>query len=365
MIKLEKTEVVGWEAAIRGMRNPMNSWDKSDSWIGEYYPDKDSYEHNHLYLGDNDNDLMMKLAKSGTDHRKFMRMIVVYVDITAPLYWWKEFDTYKVGTVANSCSTMHKIADKEFTLEDFSCEHLMDSDPDWDGDKVILGNCFDNAIEVSAKNILEYTIEMLNYYRKRYLETKNKRYWWQMIQLLPSSYNQKRTVMLNYEVLANIYKSRKNHKLDEWRELCKWIESLPYSEIITGSVERSLDKISEDLRTGKITLNEARKRMGLSEVQSDTEFLRKNFNVPDETKEIINLDELREQVIQASFKVKKEETSTNLTEDIFEMFEASTGITEEMVIDYRPCTKFYCGVDVRNAIVVELRDKSQLIYIPK
>ena len=233
MLKIENTEVIGLEAAIRGMRNPMNSWEKSDS----LFYDEDGNlcrmgQGKNLSLdeiGDGDYALMMKLRNSGTDHRKFMRMITVYVDITAPLYWWKEFDTYKVGTVVNSCSTMHKIAEKEFTLEDFSCEHLIDD----------INKCWDTNIEAgplccsTPLNILEDIVFALNRYRKKYLETKNKKYWWQMIQLLPSSYNQKRTVMLNYEVLANIYKSRKNHKLDEWVEFCKWIETLPYSELIT------------------------------------------------------------------------------------------------------------------------------------
>ena len=235
-IKFENTEVVGWEAAIRGMRNPMNSWGKSDSGFcdthGPAHCSECEWTHNgcqaceadistRYIIGPNDHDLMMKLAKAGTDHRKFMRMITVYADITAPLYWWKEFDTYKVGTVANSCSTMHKIHEKEFTLEDFSCEHLMNFKEK-------------GKLMFSPRSILQATIDELNDCREVYLETKDKNYWWQMIQLLPSSYNQKRTVMLNYEVLANIYKSRKHHKLDEWRELCKWIETLPYSELIIG-----------------------------------------------------------------------------------------------------------------------------------
>ena len=243
MIKFENTEVLGWEHAIRGMRNPMNSWEKSDSGWDEIYHstvDKDkflmvqddgAYEY---YLGPNDQDLMKRLRNAGTDHRKFMRMITVYVDITAPLYWWKEFDTYKVGTVANSCSTMHKIAAKKFTLEDFSCEHLNDDCVACD---VVFG---DHSDDLTSLDILKYTIEGLNYWRRRYLATKNKDDWWQMIQLLPSSYNQRRTIMLNYEVLANIYKSRKGHKLDEWRELCDWIEELPYSELITGKCEEDL-----------------------------------------------------------------------------------------------------------------------------
>lgn len=207
MLKIEKTEVYGWEAAIRGMRNPMNSWDKSDSGLAV-----DEYMYEYFEIGDNDYSLMMKLRKAGSDHRKFMRMIVVSFDITAPLYFLKEFDTYKVSTVANSCSTMHKIHEKEFTLDDFSHEHLY----------------------LDSKEMLEKIIKGLNAYRDDYLREKDKDYWWQMIQLLPSSYNQKRTVMLNYEVLANMYKSRKNHKLDEWHTFCKWVEELPYSELITG-----------------------------------------------------------------------------------------------------------------------------------
>lgn len=240
MIKLENTEVMGWEAAIRGMRNPMNSWEQSDSGWDEsiYHNDKDyltvmSEDFSDYEVGPNDRDLMRRLRNAGTDHRKFMRMITVYVDITAPLYWWKEFDTYKVGTVANSCSTMHKIADKEFVLEDFSCEHLIDyelySCDEIDG-PVINGA---PHIGCGGLQLINLTINVLNYYRDKYLETKDKKYWWQMIQLLPSSYNQRRTVMLNYEVLANMY-TRKNHKLDEWHNFCDWVKSLPYSELITG-----------------------------------------------------------------------------------------------------------------------------------
>ena len=224
MLKIENFEVLGWEHAIRGMRNPMNSWEKSDSFLCREIEDDTCPEdcsfigkcpvygtEDFFVLGGNDYALMKNLRNAGTDHRKFMRMITVYLDITAPLYWWKEFDTYKVGTVANSCSTMHKIHAKEFTLEDFSCEKLYDP----------LGD-------------LRPIVDRLNVYRERYLKTKDKNDWWQMIQLLPTSYNQKRTVMLNYEVLANIYKSRRNHKLDEWHTLCDWIEELPYSELITG-----------------------------------------------------------------------------------------------------------------------------------
>jgi hypothetical protein len=198
MIKFDNIGVSGFKAAIRGMRNPLNSWDKIDS---DFKTDT---------LGENDYKLAMKLAKAGTDHRKFMRMINVTVDITAPLYWWKEFDTYKVGTVCNSTSTMHKIHAKEFTLDDFSCEHL----------------------NMASNTYMDTILYGLNKNRELFLETKNKEYWWQMIQLLPSSYNQRRTIQLNYEVLANIYKSRKNHKLDEWRDFCIWIKSLPYSEFI-------------------------------------------------------------------------------------------------------------------------------------
>ena len=232
MLKIENTEVVGWEHAIRGMRNPMNSWEKSDSEFTAFDLTDEHRSHDEFirYLrgedlwrafsvGPNDLDLMTRLRNAGTDHRKFMRMIAVYVDIKAPLYWWKEFDTYKVGTVANSCSTMHKIAEKEFTLEDFSHEHLI----------------------VAGLNSLKRTIDDLNSAREGYLDERikqnpewRKEVWWQMIQLLPSSYNQRRTVMLNYEALANIYKSRRNHKLDEWHTFCDWIEGLPYSELITG-----------------------------------------------------------------------------------------------------------------------------------
>ena len=259
MLKLENTEVLGWEHAIRGMRNPMNSWEKSDSgWDVIYHSpvdkskfllvkDDDEYEY---FVGPNDQKLMMNLRSAGTDHRKFMRMITVYVDLTAPLYWWKEFDTYKVGTVANSCSTMHKIAEKEFTLEDFSHEHLIDYDlyACDESECMVLQDA--PHIRCGGLQQLNLTINVLNFYRQKYLETKSKpmknetarqdlmkKYWWQMIQLLPSSYNQRRTVMLNYEVLANIYKSRRNHKLDEWHTFCDWIEGLPYAELITGVSE--------------------------------------------------------------------------------------------------------------------------------
>ena len=246
MIKLENYEVMGWEAAIRGMRNPMNSWEKSDSeYQCPYYRSKErtcSGCKENICVGHNDQDLMKRLRNAGTDHRKFMRMITVYVDITAPLYWWKEFDTYKVGTVANSCSTMHKIAAKEFTLEDFSHEYL---DDEFECVKNPCVDYYEGDFKTSIGILLD-TIEALNWWRKQYIHQKEigagqdrlKWCWWQMIQLLPSSYNQKRTVMLNYEVLANIYKSRKNHKLDEWKDLCKWVESLPFSELITGESDK-------------------------------------------------------------------------------------------------------------------------------
>lgn len=226
MIKFENTDIHGWEAAIRGMRNPMNSWEKSDSEFVEVFDDilnLKSYALKSVNIGENDLELMKSLSKNGSVHAKYRRMITVYVDITAPLYWWKEFDTYKVGTVANSCSTMHKIADKEFTLEDFSHEHIEKE-----------GEIREKTVTIPYIHALEYVISFLNDARADYIKTKDKKYWWQMIQLLPSSYNQKRTVMMNYEVLSNIYHSRKDHKLDEWRELCKWIKELPYSEIITG-----------------------------------------------------------------------------------------------------------------------------------
>lgn len=252
MLKIENTEVMGWEHAIRGMRNPKNSWEKSDSGYCDAIGDKfgDVIKPENYRLGPNDFDLMSRLRNAGTDHRKFMRMITVYLDITAPLYWWKEFDTYKVGTVANSCSTMHKIADKEFTLDDFSYEHL-NCEPyhrDWIESATVDEDITSpHKVWMTPLDILRCTIEMLNAYRESYLETKDKQDWWQMIQLLPSSYNQKRTVMLNYEVLANIYKSRRNHKLDEWHTFCDWIESLPYSELITGE-KKDGQLLSENLK---------------------------------------------------------------------------------------------------------------------
>lgn len=214
MINIMNTQVMGFEGAIRGMRNPMNSWDKNDSWMNFPY---------EFSLGENDKILAKKLVKAGSDHRKFMRMIHVQTDVLAPLYWWKEFDTYKVGTVANSCSTMHTIHKREFTLDDFSHEHLMDS----------------------SLCVLEDVVERLNFWRIKFIEQKNadtrndeclsaKECWWQMIQLLPSSYNQMRTIDLNYEVLFKIYHARKNHKLNEWREFCDWIETLPYAKEFLG-----------------------------------------------------------------------------------------------------------------------------------
>lgn len=247
MIKIENTEVMGWDAAIRGCRNPKNSWKRSDSIpckiLKELTDENYSYRcagcrneyvgrPNCIVIGPNDLKLMTTLRNAGTDHRKFMRMITVYMDVTAPLYWWKEMDQYRVGQTTNSCSTMHKIADKEFDVNDFSHEHIEE----------LTGDEYNTSYDLLLR-----TVDILNYYRQKYLETKikpmkeeakraplMKTYWWQMIQLLPTSYNQRRTVMLNYEVLANIYKSRRNHKLDEWHTFCDWIESLPYSELITG-----------------------------------------------------------------------------------------------------------------------------------
>lgn len=265
MIKFENTEVLGWEHAIRGMRNPMNSWEKSDSYFqfGQVlckdcaYTDKNPCGQNCLYVGPNDQDLMQRLRHSGTDHRKFMRMITVYVDITAPLYWWKEFDTYKVGTVANSCSTMHKIHAKEFDISDFSIEHLE-----------TISRFGEDGEPHQPYMVMKSVINCLNACRESYLKTEDKTDWWQMIQLLPSSYDQKRTVMMNYEVLANIYKNRKNHKLDEWAAhsssipdspsqalyskdlpfgFCDWIKTLPYSELITGEHFLTRDEIMEKL----------------------------------------------------------------------------------------------------------------------
>lgn len=249
MIRIENTGVYGFEAAIRGMRNPMNSWNQSDSHVcacAEDCPmvlnddepakecDPDKY---NFCVGEKDFCLMKKLAAAGPDHGKFLRMIIVMLDITAPLYWWKEFDTYKVGTVANSCSTMHKIADKEFILDDFSCEHLLSFTSEGDERKipfVDVSPYTENNIMFSPTGVLEcIIIPILNRCRDRFLETKDKKYWWQMIQLLPSSYNQRRTVQLNYAVLKNIYHARKGHKLDEWRDFCQWMEALPYSELIT------------------------------------------------------------------------------------------------------------------------------------
>ena len=234
MISFENTEVMNLKGAIRGMRNPLNSWEKSDSVFRYGNCNNDCPDCKGctvlkgmcFKLGENDLDLARRLIAAGSDHRKFLRQIFVSVDIAAPLYWWKEFDTYKVGTVVNSCSTMHKIAAKEFTLDDFSHDHLITVE-DYPYSSI-------TKDKLDGDGLLCLTINVLNFWRKKYIKTKDKKYWWQMIQLLPSSYNQKRTVMLNYEVLAGIYPMRKNHKLDEWVEFCKWIETLPYSEIIVG-----------------------------------------------------------------------------------------------------------------------------------
>ena len=247
MIKLENTEVMGWEHAIRGMRNPMNSWEKSDSKechiLNEITDKNKSYRcegcknefvsrPNCVAIGPNDHSLMTRLRNAGTDHRKFMRMITVYVDIIAPLYWWSEYDTYKVGTVANSCSKMHKLLYKPFEMNDFSFDHL----PGYKNDKYKYAETV-NIFEVIARPIVDTLNELRDSWLMCEDESSKKTIWYSVLQLLPSSYNQKRTVMLNYEVLANIYKSRKNHKLDEWIEFCKWIESLPYSELITGGIK--------------------------------------------------------------------------------------------------------------------------------
>ena len=237
MLKIEKTEIYGWAAAVRGMRNPLNSWERSDSFG---YWNTGTRRH-EFEVGENDLALMKKLVKAGKDHRKFMRMIVVSMDVIAPLYWWKQYDTYKVGTVGDSCSTMHKIAEKEFTIDDFSHEHL--TDDYGEEDELVYYN---GEYANTAKEVLEFTIGALNHYRELYLLAKTKpmkeeakraglvkRYWWQMIQLLPSNYNQRRTEQLNYEVLRNMYHARKNHKLDCWHTFCDWVENLPYSELIT------------------------------------------------------------------------------------------------------------------------------------
>lgn len=260
MIKLENVVLASpeqMEFIIQGMRNPMNSWEKSDTCFSDVpcvdcydgqrgLCNKTSFFRKDEKLGHNDHSLMQRLSDAGTEHRKYMRMMPVYVRITAPLYWWKEFDTYKIGTVANSCSTMHKIAEKEFTLEDFSTEHLFSKGAATINDD---NKCFEDesCAELGFDHLgaLLGVIKSLNFAREDYLKHKNKNDWWQMIQLLPSSYNQTRNVMLNYEVLANIYRQRKNHKLDEWREVCKWIETLPYSELITVD---SREAIKEELR---------------------------------------------------------------------------------------------------------------------
>ena len=220
MIKIENIDVYGWDAAIRGARNPMNSWDRMDT----------CYNNGEFEIGENDYKLLKNLTIAGPEHRKWNRMVTVRMDITAPLYWWKEYDTYKVGTVANSCSTMHKIQAKEFELDDFSRDHLYEEENGWIEDEYGYKWC-------CAPTCLETTINTLNAYRYQYNKTKDKKYWWQMIQLLPSSYNQKRTVHLNYEVLGTMYHQRRHHKLDEWVEFCNTIKRLPYSEFITREFE--------------------------------------------------------------------------------------------------------------------------------
>lgn len=228
MIKFEHPEVWGWEHAIRGMRNPMNSWERSDTNFLDYYF---TGTEEAPSIGQNDYDLMARLIKGGQPHRKFLRQIFVSVDITAPLYWWKEFDTYKVGTTANSCSTMHKIAAKEFEIDDFSHEHLT-------GETHSLWvNADGKDFMCSAWDFCQITCDVLNHYRKLYLETKDKKWWWQIIQLLPSSYNQKRTVTMTYENLLNMLEYRRGHKLDEWRQFCEWIFTLPNSHILREGVK--------------------------------------------------------------------------------------------------------------------------------
>ena len=229
MIKVENIEVYGWEAAIRGMRNPLNSWHKSDSYYGLKNPNVSEIYPPYI-VGKNDLDLKNRLYKAGTEHRKYLRMITVTMDITAPLYWWKEFDTYKVGTVANSCSTMHKIHAKEFELDDFSCEHL-----DSESKFILAHDCTDELdCYVTSKSLLGVICGILNQYRTRFIETKEKKYWWQMIQLLPSSYNQRRTVQMSYENVMAMIKQRENHKLDEWVEFVGILKDLPYVREITG-----------------------------------------------------------------------------------------------------------------------------------
>lgn len=314
MLKIEETEVVGWKAAIRGMRNPMNSWEQSDSGVcathgpahcsdciySDCQADPAGIETNYI-IGPNDHGLMEKLRNAGTDHRKFMRMMIVYLDITAPLYWWKEFDTYKVGTVANSCSTMHKIAAKKFELDDFSTEHILSlSDNEFEF-PIICG------VAMTSMGVFSCILDALNFYRKKYLETKDKTYWWQMIQLLPSSYNQKRTVMLSYEVLANMYKSRKNHKLDEWHTFCDWIESLPYSKLITGGA---------DYLNKKLTIPAS------DEIIADTLRKLKNMDAasPDKSKAI--LLEFYEKMKDASSGLKKDFVEAKALRDHFDKLTA-------------------------------------------
>ena len=276
MIKIENVEICGWEPTIRGMRNPLNSWAKSDSHFqfGQVFckdcvnTDKNPCGQNCVDVGPNDKGLMERLAKGGPAHAKYRRFITVYLDILAPLYWWKEFETYKVGTDSNSCSTMHKIADKEFTLDDFSHEHLVDQE-----DTYIYSETCEEFI--GSKETLMVIVNMLNEARRMYLETKDKKYWWQMIQLLPSSYNQRRTIKLNYETLYRIYHDRKGHKLDEWNEFCAWIESLPLSEVITGPSIKDISIANE-------IMEEAMRRIV-------DKFARENLLTEDELKKILGV----------------------------------------------------------------------------
>lgn len=261
MIKIEKTTCYGFEEAIRGMRNPKNSWDRSDSYKTHIEnPDTLNTADFAYFVGENDHKLMMSLAKGGAVHAKYRRYIDVYVDVTAPLYWWKEFDTYRTAFAPNpfdiemnSCSTMHKIPEKEFTLDDFSSDYLISADigSNIEACSTWINNADGSEHLFTPAYILKLTIDILNANRRAYLDTKEKKYWWQMIQLLPTSYNQKRTLKLNYETLANMYEYRQNHKLDEWREFCSWIDSLPYSEIITGKEE---SEASDECAACKINL---------------------------------------------------------------------------------------------------------------
>lgn len=301
MIKIENVEICGWEPAIRGMRNPLNSWAKSDSEWTYVTPENEKkytlveeFDDSEFWVGPNDKDLMERLAKGGPAHAKYRRFITVYLDILAPLYWWKEFETYKVGTDSNSCSTMHKLTDKEFTLEDFSTDHLIDYERYSCNEKEALVLECAPHIYCGGVQHMHLTINVLNFYRNQYLiatkklrradlteaerkhtTAQQKLYWWQMIQLLPSSYNQRRTIKLNYETLYRIYHDRKGHKLDEWNEFCAWIESLPLSEVITGPSLKDIPIANE-------IMEEAMRRIV-------DKFARENLLTEDELKKILGI----------------------------------------------------------------------------